>query len=91
MQRARVILLLLVSLMPFLPQAVSAQASREFKDIVYATVDGKPLALDLYMPAGVKSPALLVWVHGGAHGGDVFFAGEALERAVAFLHRTLGP
>jgi acetyl esterase/lipase len=41
-------------------------ATREHKDIVYATVDGKALALDLYMPAGVSEPPLVVWVHGGA-------------------------
>src|SRR5215467_1384222 len=38
----------------------------DFKDIVYATVDGKPLALDIHLPARVKAPRLLVWVHGGA-------------------------
>jgi acetyl esterase/lipase len=42
-----------------------AQGAREMKDIVYATVDGKPLALDLYLPANVRNPSLLVWVHGG--------------------------
>ena len=36
------------------------------RDVVYATVDGKALALDLYLPSGVTRPALLVWVHGGA-------------------------
>ncbi|MDX1563555.1 MAG: alpha/beta hydrolase [Gammaproteobacteria bacterium] len=35
-------------------------------DIHYATVDGHDLALDLYMPAGVDNPPLLVFVHGGA-------------------------
>jgi len=35
-------------------------------DVVYATVDGRGLALDLYLPAGVDTPPLLVWVHGGA-------------------------
>lgn len=45
---------------------VAAQEAREVKDIVYATVDGKALALDLYMPAGKNSPSLIVWVHGGA-------------------------
>jgi len=40
--------------------------AREFKDVVYATVDGKQLALDLFLPAGVPSPGLFVWVHGGA-------------------------
>jgi acetyl esterase/lipase len=33
---------------------------------VYATVEGKDLALDIYLPAGVATPPLLVWVHGGA-------------------------
>jgi len=35
-------------------------------DIPYATVDGKTLGLDLYLPVGVSQPSLLVWVHGGA-------------------------
>jgi len=35
-------------------------------DVPYATVDGKTLTLDLYMPSGVTSPPLVVWVHGGA-------------------------
>jgi acetyl esterase/lipase len=48
------------------PLPAHAQAARASKDVVYATVDGKDLALDLYMPAGVAKPALLVWVHGGA-------------------------
>ena len=34
--------------------------------ITYATVDGTELALDLYRPAGIDEPPLLVWVHGGA-------------------------
>ena len=28
--------------------------------------------------------------HGAAHGGDAFFADEHLERALAFLRRTIG-
>jgi acetyl esterase/lipase len=43
-----------------------AQAAREHKDVIYATVDGKDLGLDIYLPAGVEAPPLLVWVHGGA-------------------------
>ena len=35
------------------------------RDVIYATVDGKALGLDVYMPAGVRQPPLLVWVHGG--------------------------
>jgi acetyl esterase/lipase len=57
---------LLVSAGGVLPEAVTGQSAREYKDVVYATVDGKPLALDLYLPAGVVAPPLLVWVHGGA-------------------------
>ena len=43
-----------------------AQVAPQHKDVVYATVDGKKLGLDIYMPAGVQPPPLLVWVHGGA-------------------------
>jgi acetyl esterase/lipase len=49
-----------------LAAVASAQPARQHKDLVYAHVDGKRLALDLYLPEGVKSPPLLVWVHGGA-------------------------
>ncbi len=48
------------------PHAVQAQPAREYKDVVYATVDGRDIGLDLYIPAGVRTPPLLVWVHGGA-------------------------
>ncbi len=48
------------------PHDVLAQTARTHIDVTYATVDGKPLGLDLYLPAGVPSPALVVWVHGGA-------------------------
>ena len=46
-----------------------AQATREFKDVIYASLDGKDLGLDIYLPAAVPSPPLLVWVHGGAWSG----------------------
>jgi acetyl esterase/lipase len=45
--------------------APAADAPRKVKDVVYATVEGKALGLDLHLPAGVKKPPLLVWVHGG--------------------------
>jgi acetyl esterase/lipase len=48
------------------PQRALAQTPREHKDLVYATVDGKALGLDLYLPAGAQTPPLIVWVHGGA-------------------------
>jgi len=36
------------------------------KDIEYARVGEHRLLLDLYVPANVESPPLVVWVHGGA-------------------------
>lgn len=45
---------------------VFSQTTPTFKDVVYATADGKDLKLDIYLPAGVTAPVLLVWVHGGA-------------------------
>lgn len=42
------------------------QQLREIKGVTYATVGGKVLQLDLYLPAGVANPPLVVWVHGGA-------------------------
>lgn len=36
------------------------------KDIVYATVDGIDLKLDLYIPQNIEGPLpLVVWIHGG--------------------------
>lgn len=51
-----------------LPMALSAQ---DFKDVPYASVAGKSLALDLHLPtrqtnAVVSEPSLIVWIHGGA-------------------------
>jgi acetyl esterase/lipase len=46
--------------------ANAAEPARDFKEIVYATVESKPLGLDIHLPAGVRQPRLLVWVHGGA-------------------------
>ena len=35
------------------------------KDLSFAQVDGQELLLDLYLPNGVESPPLVVFVHGG--------------------------
>jgi acetyl esterase/lipase len=51
---------------PVTPGVLQAQPAREHKDVIYAAVDGRNLGLDLYIPAGVPRPPLLVWVHGGA-------------------------
>ncbi len=47
-------------------QAPVPSEPRAIKDVVYATVDGKRLALDLYLPDGQAPRVLVVWVHGGA-------------------------
>jgi len=44
---------------------LGAQA-RVIKDIEFAKVGEASLKLDLYLPQGVESPSLVVWVHGGA-------------------------
>ena len=44
---------------------LQAQSPKEVHDIVYATVDGKALKLDLYLPTAGKAP-LVIYVHGGA-------------------------
>jgi len=60
------------------PISAQCEAERSFgpcigppqhADVVYAVVDGKRLLLDVYLPAGVERPPLLVWVHGGAWRG----------------------
>jgi acetyl esterase/lipase len=38
----------------------------EHRDIVYKTTAARPLALDIYVPDGVRAPPLVIWVHGGA-------------------------
>ena len=44
----------------------SESGLQKMADIPYAVVDGHELKLDLYLPADVSRPPLLVWVHGGA-------------------------
>lgn len=55
---------LLVAFAPGVTMA--ADAPRDLLNVVYATVAGKPLALDLHLPAGVANPPLVVYLHGGA-------------------------
>jgi acetyl esterase/lipase len=49
-----------------LARPLGSSPVHEHKDVVYAVVDGRNLGLDLYVPAGVPAPPLVVWVHGGA-------------------------
>ena len=46
-----------------------SQTAPTHKDIIYATVDGKELKLDLYLPSNPDTSGLLVFVHGGAWRG----------------------
>jgi acetyl esterase/lipase len=46
--------------------AGAADPARHFTDLIYATVGGQNLGLDLHLPPGLKHPPLLVFVHGGA-------------------------
>ncbi|MDA1184579.1 MAG: alpha/beta hydrolase [Acidobacteria bacterium] len=49
----------------FVSSGATQANTKVHADIVYATVGGTQLALDLYLPAGVEHPPLIVWVHGG--------------------------
>lgn len=61
-------LLLLALLLPLtLPGPVRAEPA--FADLVFATVDGHELKLDLYLPKDVKKPPLVVFIHGGGWRG----------------------
>ncbi len=46
-------------------QPRGATPHEKISDVVYAVVDGRELALDIYMPPGIDDPPLLVWIHGG--------------------------
>jgi acetyl esterase/lipase len=49
------------------PDAALPSEAEILKDIVYATVGGTKLRLDLYLPSGAASAArpLVIWIHGG--------------------------
>ena len=66
------------------PSVAFAQNVRVQKDIVYAKVDGTSLALDLYLPAGVDSPPLIVWIHGGR-----WMNGDKSDAPTAFVERGI--
>lgn len=62
--RPQLLACMLATLAPASVEA--ADAARSLRNLVYATVDGKALGLDLHLPAGKKEPLLLVYLHGGA-------------------------
>ena len=71
--------LLLLSILLSIVSSLTAQQNqgsripdgvKVHKDIVYETVDGRELPLDLYIPEGSDEPLpLIIWVHGGGWRG----------------------
>lgn len=60
--------------------AVSAQVMPNFPAQTYAVVGGRPLQLDVYVPAGPGPFPCVVWIHGGGwQGGSRFPARLATE------------
>ncbi|MES2604192.1 MAG: alpha/beta hydrolase [Pseudomonadota bacterium] len=59
-----------------------AQDSKIITDVVFASVDGKELKLDLYLPAA-NNAALVVYVHGGAWRAGDKGAGANVAKALA--------
>ena len=84
LRRARVNWFPVIVAAVLFPSLAVAQTVRVQKDIVYAKVDGMSLALDLYMPAGVDSPPLIVWVHGGR-----WMNGDKSDAPTAFVERGI--
>ena len=62
-------LALVASIFPALSHPLFAAQPRITRDVEYARVGDISLKLDLYVPADVVSPPVIVWVHGGAWRG----------------------
>ena len=60
----RASLAVLLAMTPFTTTAADAPLAH--RDLAYANIAGTTLGLDLYLPAGVKHPPLVVYLHGGA-------------------------
>jgi acetyl esterase/lipase len=48
------------------PQSAEPSRPPTAAAITYASIDGEPLQLDLYLPENTSTPPLLVFIHGGA-------------------------
>jgi acetyl esterase/lipase len=62
-------LYLIIGIVVFATITCYSQTAPTHKDVVYATLDGKELKLDLYLPSNPATSGLLVFVHGGAWRG----------------------
>ncbi len=65
-----------------LSSVLLAQSPQEVHDLVYATVDGKTLKLDLYVPATGHAP-LVIYVHGGVWRNGDKTSGRSFATALA--------
>ncbi|MEZ5043149.1 MAG: alpha/beta hydrolase [Saprospiraceae bacterium] len=62
-------LIVIILMMSWPIQELKAQITH--KDLLFATVEDRPLYLDLFLPSNEPNPFLIVWVHGGAwHAGS---------------------
>jgi len=61
-------LLHLVLLFLLIPLGVQAERT-VLKDIPFASIEGKDLMLDLYLPEEAENPPLVLWIHGGGWSG----------------------
>lgn len=62
-------LIVIILMMSWPIREVKAQITH--KDLLFATVEDRPLYLDLFLPSNEPNPFLIVWVHGGAwHSGS---------------------
>ena len=61
------------------------QVQPTYSGLTYATLDGHPLLLDLYIPTGGPGPfPLVIWIHGGGWaGGERFPAPNAAQLLAA--------
>jgi acetyl esterase/lipase len=76
----------------------SASVEPTHKDVIYATANGTDLKLDIYLPEGIASPAIVIWVHGGAWRSGtkanvppLFFENEFAVASLDFRQSTQAP
>ena len=77
--------LLAFCVVPFASGAASGQGgiAPTFRDVEYASVDGIPLLLDLYLPSTDNGPApVIVWIHGGGWRVGTKTGGPAVRQSL---------